>query len=272
MKIKKLLFIILISSILSPLNVLSHPGKTDSNGCHVCKKNCESWGLSYGEYHCHNNNSSSNSNNNSNKNVTTTIPKSSDTTLKEVKINDSQITINDNMTYTTKNESISIDIITNDEKANVEYESNIDLNIGDNNVNIIVTAEDGSKKTYMINIKREIILSSNTNIKIIVNYETINFTEGKSNKTIQITSDKNSIDIEYTLEDKNAKADIINNNNLKVGNNKVIVRVTAENGDTKDYTILVNKSSESEDNANGIIGIGIISGIGYLIYKKRKSN
>ena len=34
--------------------VLAHPGNTDSSGCHTCRTNCSSWGLSYGEYHCHN--------------------------------------------------------------------------------------------------------------------------------------------------------------------------------------------------------------------------
>lgn len=33
---------------------LAHPGNTDSSGCHTCRTNCPSWGLSYGEYHCHN--------------------------------------------------------------------------------------------------------------------------------------------------------------------------------------------------------------------------
>lgn len=32
----------------------AHPGRTDSSGCHTCKTNCPSYGLDYGEYHCHN--------------------------------------------------------------------------------------------------------------------------------------------------------------------------------------------------------------------------
>lgn len=32
---------------------LAHPGRTDSSGCHTCRTNCASWGLSSGEYHCH---------------------------------------------------------------------------------------------------------------------------------------------------------------------------------------------------------------------------
>ena len=40
--------------LLLPSNIFAHPGRTDSSGCHTCRTNCESWGLSYGEYHCHN--------------------------------------------------------------------------------------------------------------------------------------------------------------------------------------------------------------------------
>lgn len=43
-------------------NVSAHPGRTDSSGCHTCRTNCPSWGLSYGEYHCHNGGSSGSSN------------------------------------------------------------------------------------------------------------------------------------------------------------------------------------------------------------------
>lgn len=33
--------------------VLAHPGNTDVYGCHTCYTNCASWGLTYGQYHCH---------------------------------------------------------------------------------------------------------------------------------------------------------------------------------------------------------------------------
>lgn len=40
--------------MLTPYLTFAHPGRTDSYGCHTCKTNCPNWGLSYGEYHCHN--------------------------------------------------------------------------------------------------------------------------------------------------------------------------------------------------------------------------
>lgn len=44
-----------IIAVLVPVApVLAHPGNTDAYGCHTCRTNCASWGLSTGEYHCHN--------------------------------------------------------------------------------------------------------------------------------------------------------------------------------------------------------------------------
>lgn len=40
--------------LILPISVFAHPGRTDAQGCHICRKNCSSWGLNDGEYHCHN--------------------------------------------------------------------------------------------------------------------------------------------------------------------------------------------------------------------------
>ncbi|OGM91505.1 hypothetical protein A2755_00135 [Candidatus Wolfebacteria bacterium RIFCSPHIGHO2_01_FULL_48_22] len=50
----RLLGIILATLGIVPFLVFAHPGRTDSYGCHTCRTNCPSWGLEYGEYHCHN--------------------------------------------------------------------------------------------------------------------------------------------------------------------------------------------------------------------------
>jgi len=55
--IKEVVFIVTLIFCFSffVLGIVSaHPGNTDSSGCHTCRTNCTSWGLSYGEYHCHN--------------------------------------------------------------------------------------------------------------------------------------------------------------------------------------------------------------------------
>lgn len=71
-KIKKIVFFSLI--FLLNINFASaHPGRTDSNGCHYCRTNCVRWGLSDGEYHCHNSGSQSSSSSGSSKSTTPSV-------------------------------------------------------------------------------------------------------------------------------------------------------------------------------------------------------
>ena len=73
---KKKVFYLLIIAIFcsTTTTVYAHPGRTDSNGCHTCRTNCERWGLSYGQYHCHNGGSSSRSNSSSRSSSTYSAP------------------------------------------------------------------------------------------------------------------------------------------------------------------------------------------------------
>jgi hypothetical protein len=51
---KKIYLFVLLALFFIPVVSFAHPGNTDSSGCHTCRTNCSDWGLSYGEYHCHN--------------------------------------------------------------------------------------------------------------------------------------------------------------------------------------------------------------------------
>ena len=51
--------LIIVSLFIGVEVVSAHPGRTDKYGCHTCRTNCTYWGLSYGQYHCHNGGSSS---------------------------------------------------------------------------------------------------------------------------------------------------------------------------------------------------------------------
>ncbi len=46
--------LILILLLFFPGVTYAHPGRTDGNGGHTCRTNCEKWGESYGGYHYHN--------------------------------------------------------------------------------------------------------------------------------------------------------------------------------------------------------------------------
>lgn len=47
-------FCLLTASFFFSSVTVAHPGRTDANGGHTCRTNCEKWGLEYGEYHYHN--------------------------------------------------------------------------------------------------------------------------------------------------------------------------------------------------------------------------
>ncbi|UIO42385.1 YHYH domain-containing protein [Brevibacillus brevis] len=53
-KIISVLALILCFAFLPVQMIEAHPGRTDANGGHTCRTNCEKWGLQYGEYHFHN--------------------------------------------------------------------------------------------------------------------------------------------------------------------------------------------------------------------------
>jgi hypothetical protein len=50
---KKTLPLIFLLFLLSVGSTDAHPGRTDANGGHTCRTNCDKWGYGYGEYHYH---------------------------------------------------------------------------------------------------------------------------------------------------------------------------------------------------------------------------
>lgn len=69
---KKLICLCFVMFIFVSLSTIvkAHPGRTDANGCHVCRTNCEKWGLKNGEYHCHNGGKSSGNSSSTQKKAT----------------------------------------------------------------------------------------------------------------------------------------------------------------------------------------------------------
>ena len=289
-KVIEFVILIMLLPIVVNANIVCNDG-TISPSCGDCHKGCCS---SHGG--CPNSSSSSNSTNvetntnnssssestNSNSNTTNNVvetptiveqPKSSDATLKEITVDYEKINISNNMSYTTTNESVSINAVANDYKAKVDYDKNPELVIGDNIINIKVTAENGKVKEYKLTIIREKILSNNTNIKIKVDDEEITFNEYKS-EPFYLSYNEDKINIQYELEDRNAKVEIIGNENLKEGINEVIVKVIAENGEEQKYTIIVEKYNKTVEILVDIIFaiipfVGIVLLVFYLTRKKK---
>lgn len=46
-------FLVILFFLISVSPVEAHPGRTDADGCHYCRTNCDRWGVAWNERHCH---------------------------------------------------------------------------------------------------------------------------------------------------------------------------------------------------------------------------
>ena len=159
---------------------------------------------------------------------------------------------------------------------------------------ITVTAEDGSTKVYTVRIVKEAkpvvttsnisyVYSSNNYLKTleIADYD-IDFDRLVNEYRIRVDSDVNSLDIKAIAEDNRASVEITGNENFKTGDNTVIIKVTAENGDVNEYKLIVNKKASkknavtvTDDSSNTaekvviiVLIVLVVLGLLYLIFKK----
>lgn len=68
-----------------------------------------------------------------------------------------------------------------------------------------------------------------------------NFSKTNTTYFVEVDSSTTSIDINAEAEDDNAEVRIYGNTELKTGENKILISVTAENGEVKTYRIYVTK-------------------------------
>lgn len=244
MKIKKyIIILILIIPLNVKANIMCNDGTT-SPTCTDCHRGCCSHHggcASGGNSNYYSNNNYSN-NNSSNNEAPPVISKSSDTSLKEVRIDGKPIEISDNMNVSLSQKTATIYATANDSKAIVENKKYIDLLNGINNYKIKVTAEDGNIKEYTITINNR-ILSNNKNFKIYYNNKKLNI--NKYNNTIETITVKNNIkkiNFKTILEDKNSKIKFTGNKKLKFGENTIKITITAEDKSKITYKMKVKKN------------------------------
>lgn len=232
---------------------------------------------------------------------TTTKPaKSNNANLKslEVKADDNSVILltptfkSDVYEYTAsvlgKIKKVSITPIVEDQKANVvlSTNSNEELKAGENNkIVITVTAEDGTKKAYTLNIKRE-ALQTNATLKslFIKESDSFQFDENKFTYDVKVAKDVTSLTLNYVPTSEKAVVSISGNDALEDGS-KVKILVTAEDNTKKEYVLNIVKEKKvvtttavvkppvsSERNPLIIMALSLVAFglIGVIIYVVKK--
>ena len=167
--------------------------------------------------------------------------------LKDIIINAGRLPIEFNrltLDYTIKTyklDSLEIEATPDDDKSEVTIDKPKEIVIGENIVKINVKSETGKTNTYtltIINSDTEL----NTKLKnLSVKGNSFDFDPNKLDYSVVFDrSMKDSLTIYATTQSSDAKIEILDNNNLKVGS-KIKVRVYAEDGSETIYTITLIK-------------------------------
>lgn len=143
-------------------------------------------------------------------------------------------------------------------KALISGTGKVQLKNGKNKLIVQVTAEDGTTRTYTIEVTRGGEEATATNdadsgfglSSLEIDGLTLNpsFETGVYEYTIELTEDLSSLDIEAIATDEDATIEIIGNENLQQGENTITILVRNEETDeTATYQIIVNKNMTAEE-------------------------
>ena len=183
---------------------------------------------------------------------------SADTGIKSIKVNGSTVAVDGTITVPALTSAVVVETLTNDPEATASVSGRTGLVGGNNTVTVVVTAANGtSTKSYSVTV-RVLVLSSDVTLKnFTVNTQA--FVEGL---TVSVPFGTRSVDVVAETSDAGAKFAVLGNGTLKTGNNNVTLRVTAVDGTTKDYAVVVNvlKSSSTVLNALFVNGQNALTG------------
>ena len=169
---------------------------------------------------------------------------------------------------TTKLSSIKIDTTTVNKNASVDGDGTVSLNVGTNKINIIVTAQNGAKKTYTLNITRERKITPTPDPE--PEKEEITVTKILSNLSIKNTNDlvygfalgTTSTDITKKILNQNPNSIVkITNNNGKAKTTNALstgdkISITS-NKETKTYYIVIygDLNGDAKINAKDLLAL-----------------
>lgn len=153
---------------------------------------------------------------------------------------------------------LSISAIPDSSKATVRISGNEDLKVGENPIEIVVTAEDGSATTYKLLVTRadeELALQKlalyyinengervDLNLNPVFAFNVYEYSLEKLPYTVK------ELKIEAISNKETAKIEILGNTELKAGSNEITIKVTVQNEDgleeQKTYKITVEREEE----------------------------
>lgn len=146
---------------------------------------------------------------------------------------------------------IEVQTIAENENAKIEVSGNKNLKDGLNIINVVVTNQ-GKSQEYKIKVtKTQNLEMANTNLEnLAIEYAILSpeFNKQITRYNTQVANEINQLNIFAIPENEKGKVEILGNNNLNEGNNKIEIKVTAPNGFTQRiYEINVYRRNKQEE-------------------------
>ena len=206
--------------------------------------------------------------------ITIKNPPSSNNNLASLKVSPGSISFNKNTTSYNVNvdsnvTSVNITASAEDPVAKISGTGNRNLNYGNNALNVTVTAENGSTKTYTINVNRKDNRSTNNNLSSLsISNGKLNpgFSKNTTSYKVEVPYEVSRLTINAKAEDSKATVNVYSPELIAEETVNATVTVTAENGTNKTYTISIKRGKDpnkvlSTDNYlnNLSVSVGMLS-------------
>lgn len=171
---------------------------------------------------------------------------------------------------------LKIDASTEDSKAQVEGLGEYELKIGTNTITLNVSAEDGTKNTYTIFVKRK---DNNASLSSLIIHEIdFSFNPNILEYTLEIGREVEKVIVDATADSEFAQVEGLGEYLLNSEETTMEVMVRAEDHTEKNYKIVIKKEPEPEKEAYhsfplwlfGIFLSVILLLSSVIFFKKRK--
>ena len=196
-------------------------------------------------------------------------------------------------------ESVEVYAEAQDSNATISGTGTVNLQEGENTINVVVTTEDGTTKTYTIIITREAAENTEENTEIIegeglasLSIQNIELSPKFETNVYEYTAkyigEDTTLQIEANPTNEEYQVEIVGNEDLKEGENLITILVSDSDGNNvATYQITVNKSlvdeealareqAEQEQRQRMIIGaviavVVVIAIIVFVIIRRRRN-
>ena len=191
-------------------------------------------------------------------------PLSSDATLKSLTLSTGSLSPafsaeieNYTMTVDHTVDKLTVSAEATEDVAIVSGTGEVNLAVGENKLDVVVTAQDGkTTKTYTILVTRkekEEPLSSDATLKsLMLSVGSLSpaFSPEIENYAVTVANNVKELKLSVTTNHAKAKVEISGGTALAEGDNTLIIKVTAEDGTVKTYTVIATREALKSNDAS----------------------